>query len=109
MLVLLAEDAKATNRSAGVLVFNPYSFALAYDASSSTPVLFDSHAHGEAGAFLACAPHAVALEFLKSFFGRFYRFAVQDERSGTVYFAFKQAVKHSLLSFPCYVCALLYV
>ena len=66
VLVLLAEDAEATNRSVGVLVFNPYSFALAYDASYTTLMLFNSHAHGEAGAFLAYAPHAVALVFLKS-------------------------------------------
>ena len=71
VLVLLAETAGEA-RSAGVLVANPYSFALLYDGASRTLVLFDSHAHAADGALLASIPHASALQFIKQFFTRFY-------------------------------------
>ena len=55
----------ARGRSGGVLVITPYSFGLVSD--QTTFVLFDSHAHGNEGALVACVPVAQACTYLQFF------------------------------------------
>ena len=57
--------------AAGVLIIQPYSFAVAVIESSF--ILFDSHAHGLRGALLAVVPCSDGTAYLKQFFQKYYQ------------------------------------
>ena len=63
-------SASVTKMSGGVLVIEPYLFAVV--CTDALFLLFDSHAHGLLGALVAQVPVRCAAAYVESFFERHY-------------------------------------
>ena len=77
----MAEVMSSTDEArGGIFVINPVSFGMCCHRGQF--ILFDSHAHGNAGALLAVVPSTQAVEYLQFFFSHHYAFLSFNVDSG---------------------------